>query len=42
MGGQRLGVDAGAGDDDHAQLRDALLGLREGGDHPPQQVGADA
>ena len=42
MGGQRGGVDAGPGDDDHAQVRDPLLGSGEGGDHPPQQVGADA
>ena len=39
---QRIGVDAGAGDDDHAQLWDSLLCLWEGRDHPSQQIHANA
>ena len=32
----------GPGHDDHPQVGHALLGLGEGGDHPSQQVAADA
>ena len=39
---QRRRVDARPGDDDHAQAGTRCLGLGVGGDHPPQQVGADA
>ena len=35
-------VDARAGDDDHPQVGHPLLRLREGVDHPPEQVPADA
>src|SRR5437588_239018 len=41
-GRERVGVDAGAGDDDHAQLRDALLRVWEGGNDPPQEAAAYA
>ena len=42
MRGQRRGVDARAGDDDHAQVRDLRAGGGEGVDHAAQQRGADA
>ena len=41
-GGQRGRVDAGAGDDDHAQVGHQLARGREGGDHAAQERRADA
>ena len=39
---ERRRVDARTCDDDHPQRGDELLRLREGSDHAPQEVGADA
>ena len=39
---KRLRIDPRPGDDNHPQRRHPLLRLRERGDHPPQQVAADA